>query len=61
MNKTEGRYYAKEFAPGKWHVIDRQSGIPVYNGDDKPLVISNDDAAFDCVERINQTYSQTEK
>ena len=57
MNDTTPRYFAKEFAPGRWHVCDRQSwNHPIYDdardGNDKPLVF-DEDSALDCINRMN--------
>ena len=55
--KTNNRYFAREFAPGKWHVCDREGfNLPIYDdapyGQDKPLVFDEDRAA-EYVEIIN--------
>lgn len=50
------RYYAKEYARGRWHVItpDRR---PIYDdapyGNDKPVIFRDEDAAIECAERCN--------
>ena len=55
-NQTAARYYAKEYAPGRWHVIcpDR---LPLYDnaphGKDRPLIFRDEDAALACAERCN--------
>lgn len=53
----KARYYAKEFVPGRWHII-APSGIPVYddapNGRDKPLVFTDSDAAVAAAKRFNE-------
>jgi hypothetical protein len=53
MNK---RYYAKEFSPGRWHVIT-PGGLPIYDdepyGKDKPLVFTDEDRVMTCVEECN--------
>lgn len=50
-------FYAKEYARNRWHVI-APSGLPVHddarNGDDKPLVFTDEDDALDFAERCNQ-------
>jgi len=44
-------FYVYEFRPGKWHVCNRKSGLPVYDdapyGKDEPLVF-DEDAAIEC-------------
>ena len=58
------RYYAKEFFPGRWHVIG-PSGIPLYDdapyGNDKPLVWTDEDAVMDCVQQCNLNDSEDEE
>ena len=55
-------FYAKEYARNRWHVI-APDGIPIYdgslNGDDKPIVFTDEDAALDCVERCNSQIEHT--
>lgn len=50
------KYYAKEFAPGRWHVIG-PFGIPVYDsapyGNDKPIVWTDEDKVLHFVEQCN--------
>lgn len=50
-------FYVKEYARNRWHVI-APSGLPVYddarNGDDKPLVFTDEDDALAFAERCNQ-------
>lgn len=50
------RYYAKEYARGRWHVIG-PDGIPIYDGapsgNDKPVIFRDEDAALACAERCN--------
>ena len=51
------RYYAKEFSPGRWHVI-APDGIPIYddapNGKDKPIVFTDEDVAVDVARQCNE-------
>ena len=53
----KARYYAKEFAPGRWHVI-APDGRPIYDdapdGKDKPLVFSDADLAVAAAKRLNE-------
>lgn len=50
------RYYAKEYARGRWHVI-APNGLPIYDGalygNDKPVIFRDEDAALACAERCN--------
>jgi len=56
-------YYAKEFSPGRWHVVNRDTRQPIYddapNGKDKPRVF-DEDTAEDVVERLNTDEQPTE-
>lgn len=51
------RFYAKEFRPGRWHVIS-PDGIPVYDnaphGKDKPLVFTDEDRAIEFAKNANE-------
>ena len=56
MSETKSKYWAKEFARDRWHVIG-PSGQPLYDGalfgNDKPLVWTDEDKAHDYAERCN--------
>lgn len=50
---TRHRYYAKEWLPGKWRVIDRENfSLPIYGQDDKPLDF-DEDTALEAVDNLN--------
>lgn len=53
------RYYSKEFARERWHVMDRQTGLPVYDNapdaQDKPLVFTDPDKVVEYVAELNAT------
>ncbi len=58
------RFYAKEFARGKWHICDTEChNTPLYDdnreGKDKPRVF-DEDQAYDVVEQLNQKYGNQE-
>lgn len=57
MRTIVTRYRAVEFVPGKWRIENRE-GTPLWEDNDpcepaKPVVIDSEDAALDCVARLN--------
>ncbi len=53
------RWFAWEYARGRWHVCDRANGdLPIYDdnreGKDKPLIWKDGDEVMECVQRLNQ-------
>jgi len=50
-------YYAKQFSPGNWHVINPADGRPITDnapyGVDRILVFRDEDAALERVEACN--------
>lgn len=52
------KYYLKEFRPGKWHVCDIGTHRPIYDdapyGNDAPVIFSDEDSAYECIERLNR-------
>ena len=58
-NPVKLRYYAKEFAWERWHVIG-PNGLPVYDeapyGKDKPIIFKDQDLALEYIERCNKSF-----
>jgi len=59
-NKLSGfrlMYYAKQFSPGNWHVINPADGQPITDnapyGVDRVLVFLDEDAALERVDACN--------
>lgn len=45
----ENKFYVKEFAPDKFHIINRLSGLPAYDDDgESPSVFTEDQAILIC-------------
>jgi hypothetical protein len=46
-------YYGKEFRPGKWHILEFGSKVPIHDKDgEKPLVF-DDDTMSEALDRLN--------
>lgn len=60
----KARYYAKEYARGRWHVI-APDGMPIYDnapyGNDNPVIFRDEDDALDCAERCNMDDYEEQK
>jgi len=58
------RYYIKEFTRNRWHVIG-PSGLPLYDnsphGNDKPLVLTDEDDALDYAQRCEAFSDESEQ
>lgn len=62
MNKNNNRfklmYYAKQFSPDVWHVINPVDGNPITDnapyGQDRVLVFRDEDAALERAEACNE-------
>lgn len=48
------RYYIRAITESAWQIIDRETGQPIYDDTDKPIVFRDIDEADECVARLNE-------
>lgn len=53
------KYRAVEFVRGYWHIVDQETGQPVYDkkpfGNDKPVVVTSENVS-DVLEEMNNKW-----
>ncbi len=53
------RFYAKEWRPGLYHVIDRLNNLPLYDDEGESALVFDEDHALNYLETIQEELNET--